>query len=121
MGKKSKPVAVQNVEFAPHLTANRSRKDEKFYIKVGGSLLLSDKFKQLSAAAKFLFIAMAAEAGTKKLFTFSVRQAERYGIPYRTMVRRITELEEAQFIFVDRAGTTREYNYYSFRTDWKPP
>jgi len=115
-----KPTAVQNVEFLPHLSANPSCKGESFFLKIGGSVLISEQFTALSAGAKDLFIAMSAESGKPfQRFIFSEKSANRYGISYSTVHRRGKELEAAGFLKVDRAGVTREYNFYSLITDWK--
>ena len=119
MARKTKPTAVQSVEFHPWLTTMQENKGENFYMKIGGSLFISEQFKGLSTGAKWLYLAMAMESGKKKSFTFSKKSAERYGISYPTLVRRINELEQAKFLNVNRAGTTREYNYYSFSLTWK--
>ena len=116
-----KHIAVQNIEFKKHLSANRSGKNEKFYLMVGGSLLISEPFKKLTHGTKILYLAMAAEAGKKSRFYFSKIAAKRYGISYSTLVRGVNELEKAGFLKVDRAGTTREYNYYTYSVEWKPP
>ena len=116
----SKPVPIQNVEFMPWFSAHHSCTDEQFYIKVGGSVLLSEQFHALSAGAKYLYFCLGAKAGGKRgKFAFSQRDAKRYGISQSTMARRITELEKKQFVLVDRAGHTREYNYYQFTDKWK--
>ena len=116
----AKPTAVQNIQFHKWLSANHGGKDENFYFKVGGSLFISEQFTALSNGAKWLYLSMAMQAGKKSRFTFSKKAAERYGISYSTLCRRVNELEEAGFLTVDRAGTTREYNYYTFSTKWKP-
>ena len=118
---RGKHTAVQNIEFKTHLTANRSCRDERFYLMIGGSLLISEPFKRLTHGTKMLYLAMAAESGKKSRFTFSKVAATRYGISYSTLVRGVGELEKSGFLKVDRAGKTREYNFYTFATGWKQP
>lgn len=69
------------------------------FIQVGNSLLMCKHFQDLSAGAKYLYFAMAMEAGAQNDFAFSKGVAARkYGIAATSFERHRRELEDAGFI-----------------------
>lgn len=69
------------------------------FIQVGNSLLMNTQFQELSTGAKYLYLCMAMEAGSKNDFAFSKGVAARkYGIASTSFERHRRELESAGFI-----------------------
>ena len=69
------------------------------FIQVGNSLLMNKQFQELSTGAKYLYLCMAMEAGSKNDFAFSKGTAVRkYGIAATSFERHRRELERAGFI-----------------------
>ena len=110
--------AAQNCNILPWLSARADCKEGRF-IQIGNSLLLSDSFAELSAGARMLYFCMSLECGGKRVFTFPLTAAKKYGFAPATFRRHITELEAAKFISVNSGKCVRQANVYEFSFGWK--
>lgn len=94
---------------------------EERFVQIGGSLLRSDAFQSLGAAAFHLYICMAYEAAGEREFIFTAKAAERYGISNRTFFRAVQQLEDAGFIERRSGRNLRAPNEYAFSREWRRP
>ena len=115
--------AASRCNILPWFSARSDGKENRF-LQIGNTLLLSDKFKNLSYGAQILYFCMGMESGGKKQFPFPASSAKKYGIPRNSFARFKDELIQAGFIRTVFYGRiTREKNLYEFRIDWQaqPP
>ncbi len=101
------------------LSADQTGFEKNGYTQVGHSLLLSDSFKALSLTAKYLYIAMASEAGSSREFKFPLSKAIIYGFKKTAFQRAVKELQDHGFITFSSGWNTRTPNEYTFSFKWK--
>src|SRR5699024_5620480 len=89
------------------------------FIQIYADLLQSPTFTALSTSARCCYVAMALEAKGDRLFQFPRKQAEKYGIPPRTLVRNVQELVSAGFIICRSGRSNRTASDYEFSLEWK--
>lgn len=118
--KEGMLMAKKPAKFRPWETALKTDTGEKAYIKTGLSLFLAPAFQKLSPGAQALYDRMRMESRGKRMFTFTRKTFEKYGIPERSGRRYVEELEAARFIRCDHAKYTRAANVYEFTDEWKP-
>lgn len=110
--------AAQNCLIRPWLTARADCKEGRF-LQIGNSLLLSDKFQELSPGAQMLYLCMCLESGGRRELTFPLSSAKKYGIAQRSFRRYLTDLEKAGFIEKESLANLRRPNEYRFSFGWK--
>lgn len=89
------------------------------FVQLYADLMQAPAFTALSAGARFCYLSMALEAKGNRCFEFPRKTAERYGIPGRTLVRNVQELENAGFLHCRSGRTTRTASEYEFSLNWK--
>lgn len=107
-------------------------KDEKFkyylkdgtsaggrFIQIGNSLLLSKRFQALSPLARYVYLALAMEAGGKDVVSLSHSQAGKYGIKPSGYDNAIRQLKVGGFIRLDDGLGRLETNRFRFVRDWQ--
>lgn len=116
MGRKS----AKNVPISPWLSARADCKEGRF-IQIGNSLLLSPRFQDLNAAAKFLYLCMTMEAGGKSTVRFPHSAAKKFGVAPSTFERGVKELINAEFITLEPDDDHAQFkaNTYRFSNAWK--
>ena len=102
----------------PWLTA-RVDCDEKRFIQLGNTLLLSYRFQRLSHGARYCYLCMTMEAGPRREFRLPRSAAKKYGIPHSSLCRYIRELEAGGWIEVRSMKALRKPNEYRFALTWK--
>ena len=103
------------------LSARMDCKEGRF-IQVGNSLLLSERWQNLTYGERSMYFCMKMEAGGRPDFLFPKSTAKKYGFHWATATRLIHSLMEAKFIRLVYSGkSTREPNRYAFIIDWKLP
>lgn len=93
--------------------------NEKRFVQVGNSLLLSPCFQDLSAGARYCYLCMTMEAGPRREFRLPKSAAKKYGIPHSSLCRYIRELEDGGWIDVRSMKSLRKPNEYRFCLTWK--
>ncbi len=93
--------------------------EEKRFVQIGNSLLLSPQFQSLSAGARCCYLCMAMEAGPRREFRLPKSAAKKYGIPHSSLCRYIRELEAGGWIEVYSMKRLRKPNEYRFVLAWK--
>lgn len=111
---RSRPTIV------PWLSAKPDAREKRF-IQVGNTLLLSCKFQELGAGARYLYLCMAMESGGRTAFILPQAAAKKYGISPSSLRRYINELESKKFIEVHSMKNLRKPNQYRFSFEWKAP
>ncbi len=84
----------------PWLSANNDGKEETV-LMVGVSLIVCDQFISLNYQTRYIYLAMAMEAGVNRNFLFPPLKAKAYGIKKNSLNRAEKELERANFIEKD--------------------
>ena len=110
--RRSKPTIVAWLSAKPG-------NDEKRFIQVGDTLMLSPQFRALGIGARYLYLCMAMESGGKRDFVFPQSAAKKYGITSSSLWRHVAELESGKFIEIYSGKPTREPNQYKFCFSWK--
>lgn len=109
--------SAEKCTILPWLSAKPDSREGRF-IQIGNSLLLSDKFHELSNGARLLYICMAMESGGRREFQFPQAAAIKYGFVPSSFDRNKKELLKAGCIILKSSGRlTREKNEYAFPTD----
>lgn len=104
----------------PWLTAERDPGKERWFIRLGGSLLkYSGVIKSLSHGAFRLYVCMCCEAAGKRDFEFTHKTMEDYGLKSRSCWDYVRELEEAGLIERQSGKNLRKANKYRFGLNWK--
>lgn len=105
-----------------HLNFWQSANDdnlEKYTLALGGSLIKSSPYRQLSPGAKDLYICMITKCFGKPEFIFPLATAKEYGFAATTFRKYVRELIEAGFIVVTSHAKERKPNEYRFVETWK--
>lgn len=107
-------------DLLPWLSA-KTKGDEKRFIQIGNSLLLSREFQELGAGAKELYICMAMESGGKREFTFTHGAAKKYGITKTSFDRYKEKLIASKYIEPIYDAECKQYSpcRFKFLFDWK--
>ena len=111
--------AAQNCKILPWLSEKQDNSEGRF-LQIGNSLLLSDKFGDLSASAQHLYLCAAMEAGGHREFIFPAAAMKKYHLARSTAQSALNELTQHGFIELMSCGKiTREPNQYRFSFRWK--
>ena len=99
--------------------SGRLDNEDKRFIQVGNSFLLSPKVQALKDSTRVLYDCMLDESGGQKEFTFPRTAAKKYGIAKNTLYRGIKELEENGFIKVRSGKHMQTESIIEFSLEWK--
>ena len=97
---------AQNCKILPWLSRKADNHEGRF-IQLGNSLLLSSKseegleqnpFLRLTNGSRFVYLAMALEAGGRREFEFTRSAAQKYGLSNSSLRSAVCELVEAGMI-----------------------
>ena len=120
---------AQNCKILPWLSRKADNHEGRF-IQLGNSLLLSSKseegleqnpFLRLTNGSRFVYLAMALEAGGRREFEFTRSAAQKYGLSNSSLRIAVCELVEAGMIKKRSGKNARLPNIYEFCFDWKKP
>lgn len=89
------------------------------FIMVANSLLLSRQYQALSPLARYVYLALAMEAGGKDAVSMSHGQAKKYGITPSGYDNAIRQLKDGGFIRLDDGLGRLETNRFRFVRDWQ--
>lgn len=94
---------------------------EKRYIRLGATLMASEKMRSLSPSAFKIYCYMKIESGGKRSFTFPHAKYCSY-MSKPTFIKAKQELIDKGFIEVIQSNKNlRKANIYAFSDRWKPP
>lgn len=80
-----------------------------------------NQFLKLTNGSRFVYLAMAMEAGGKREFEFTRMSAQKYGISNSSLRVAVHELVEAGMIKKQSGKNARIANKYEFLLAWKKP
>lgn len=89
------------------------------FIIVANSLLLSKQYQALSPLARWVYLALAMEAGGEDTVSLSHSQARKYGITSSGYDNAIRQLKDRGFIRLDDGLGRLETNRFKFVRDWQ--
>lgn len=92
---------------------------ERSFILIGESLLKNPAFQSLTGEAQFCYLVMANKSRGSDHFILPSSVAQTYGLPHRTFVRCVAQLENRGFIRSVSGRYARKPSDYWFVSGWK--